>query len=518
MTGLLAFLLPPCAALAGMRVNELLFGRLKLAAHGAGLRFAWGMGTGMLIFSQAVVFGAVAGINLAAVLAWTALAWGAAELVARARRAWPLVRAWRPRVAHLWWLALLPVTAALVLTGLLATVEGTLEYDALAFWVFKAKVMFLKQGAEFHAVHQNPLLTYAHWDYPLLVPGLYTLNYGLHGEVFEFTNKVWPFWMVIAFLIALLSVSRFFSRPCLLPVAVVTAVCFVRFTTYWIRMEGATIPMMFYTGLAALTATLWLLDREQRHLPGLLMLALAGCVSTKFEGAVNALVWATALAVILFRGGGWRERPLHVGLGAAALCVFPYALFRWSGPLPHPVSNWLELGLAEPAQALARLPFVALLHLGHRFFSASAFNWQPGPDGALEWAGAWDGWNTFVDEHTHLIAWGIVLLVPFNLWRLPRARAATLILSGVCLGTLLFISLVVTCLLVARPDWAAVHEFATFMVARYFYPVIIAWFVGLLVPWLLPEPEPVPTVATDAPLTPESNSTTVPASAPPAPA
>jgi hypothetical protein len=514
MTELLAFLLPPLTALAGMRMTEWLFGHGIKERHGTGLRFAWGLGTGMLVFSQLVVFGAVAGINLAAVLAWTALGWGTVEAVLRLRQSGPLLRAWRPSVAHLWWLALLPVAAALVLTGLLATVEGTLEYDALAFWVFKAKVMFLKQGAEFHAVHQNPLLTYAHWDYPLLVPGLYTLNYGLHSEVFEFTNKVWPFWMVTAVLIAILSVSRFSAQPRLLPVAVVTAVCFVHFTTYWVRMEGATIPMMFYTSLAALTATLWLLDREQGHLPGVLMLLLAGCFSTKFEGAVNVLVWGAALAVILWRSGGWRERPLHVGLGAAALCLLPYALFRLSSPLPHPVSNWLEQGMESPSDVIGRLPLVIFVNLGHRFFSAAAFNWKTGADGGLEWAGTWDGLNTFVDEHTHLLAWAILFLAPFTWWRLPRARTAMVTLSAVCLGTMLFISLVIACLTKAIDA----NEFATVMVARYFYPIIIGWFIGLLVPWLLPEPEPAPTIAPEAPLTPESNSTTVPASALPAPA
>lgn len=481
MRELLACLLPPLAALAGMRLNEWLFGRAALEAHGMGLRFAWGLGTGMLLFSQLVVFGAVAGVNLAAILAWTALAWGTVETVLRLRAWWPARVACRPRAAHLWWLALLPVGAALLLTGLLATVEGTLEYDALAFWVFKAKVMFLKQGAEFYAVHQNPLLTYAHWDYPLLVPGLYTLNYGLHGEVFEFTNKVWPFWMVVAILAAILSVAQFSRRPRLLPAAVVTVVCFVPFTTYWVRMEGATIPTMFHTTLAALTAMLWLLDRVQRHLGGLLLLALAGCVATKFEGAVNVLVWGAALAAVLVRDGGWRERPLHVGLGAAVLCLFPYALFRLSGPLPHPVSNWFELGMESPGAVLLRLPMVVLLNLGHRFFNATGFKWTTGANGELAWSGEWDGLNTFVDEHTHLLAWAILILAPFSWWRLPSARAAQGTLSVVCLGTMLFISFVIACLMAAIDA----NEFATLMVARYFYPLMIAWFVGLLVPWLV---------------------------------
>ena len=44
---------------------------------GAGLRFAIGLAVGMLVFSQAVLLAALAGINLAGGLAWLALIWGA---------------------------------------------------------------------------------------------------------------------------------------------------------------------------------------------------------------------------------------------------------------------------------------------------------------------------------------------------------------------------------------------------------------------------------------------------------
>jgi hypothetical protein len=488
MKALLAWLLPPLVALAGMRMNEWLFTRPALARHGAGLRFAWGLGTGMLIFSQLVVLGAVVGVPLATLLAWTGLGWGAVEFIVRLRHAWPALANWRPKRIHLWWLTLAPVAVALGLTGLLATVEGTLEFDALAFWVFKAKVMFLKQGADFAAVHQNPLLTYAHWDYPLLVPGLYTLNYGLHGEVFEFTNKVWPFWMVTAFLIAILSVSRFFVRPRLLPVAVVTAVCFVPFTTYWIRMEGATVPMMFYTSLAALTATLWLLDRAQLPTAGVAVLLLAGCAATKFEGVVNVMFWGSALAWFLHRDRAWGQRPVWLSLGMAAAGLLPYALFRLSGPLPHPQSGWLAYGLDAPGETLARVPWAVLLNFGHRFFSATAFAWKPTDSNGLEWAGRWDGWNTFVDEHTHVLAWMVLLLAPFSMWRRPANRQALVALSLVCLGTMLFLCGVIACLPESRTSAAGLNEFAAGMVARYFFPMLAAWFVGLMLPWMVDLP------------------------------
>jgi hypothetical protein len=502
MKEILALLLPPTIAFAGGRINECLFGRAALNRHGPGVRFAFGLGTGMLVFSQLVVLGAVSGVQLAPTLAWGGLLWGVAEMIWRLFHHWPALRAWRPDARCAWWLLLLPAAAAMALTGLLATVESTLEYDALAFWVFKAKVMFLKQGADFAAVHQNPLLAYAHWDYPLLVPGLYTLTYGLQGEVYEFTNKVWPFWMVVAMFLAVLSVGRFFARPTLLPVALVTALCFLRAITYWVRMEGATIPLTFYSVMASVSATLWLLDRAQSHLPGLAIVLLAGGAATKFEGMIIALVWAVAVALFLTRGRAWHQPTLWAGIAAAILCQLPYALFRLSGPVPHPLSNWVARALEAPADILANLPAVILLSLGHRFFSLAAFAWGTAPGGGLEWKGRWDGLNTFVDEQTHVLAWVILVLLPFTWWRRPQARSAIGTLSLVVLSVMLFLSFVIACLPELHANGESLNEFTAFMVGRYYHPLLLAWFIGLMLPWLLDAPVTAP-----APPAPQAHAT-----------
>src|SRR5208282_6240027 len=76
MKELFAFLLPPAVALTGMRVNHLLFGREFEPRFGGGLKFTLGLAIGMLAFSQAVLLGALAGVNLAGWLAWLALIWG----------------------------------------------------------------------------------------------------------------------------------------------------------------------------------------------------------------------------------------------------------------------------------------------------------------------------------------------------------------------------------------------------------------------------------------------------------
>jgi hypothetical protein len=66
----IAFLLPPAVALAGMRMSRLALGRELSNQFGFGLRFAVGLGVGMLVFSQAVLLTSLAGINASTVFAW----------------------------------------------------------------------------------------------------------------------------------------------------------------------------------------------------------------------------------------------------------------------------------------------------------------------------------------------------------------------------------------------------------------------------------------------------------------
>ncbi|MGA9450584.1 MAG: hypothetical protein WBW41_04470, partial [Verrucomicrobiia bacterium] len=194
----IAFLLPPAVALAGMRVSRLVLGPKFEERFGLGFQFALGLGVGMLVFSQAVLLAALAGINLSGVLAWGALAWGVVELGLRSSQWGVGVKRIEPQPGHLWLLLLLPVLYSWWVFSRLSTLEGTLEFDANAFWVFKSKILYLEQGGNLlHWMHQSDL-AYAHWDYPMLVPCLYVLNYGAVGGVYEFVNKVWPLWMVVA--------------------------------------------------------------------------------------------------------------------------------------------------------------------------------------------------------------------------------------------------------------------------------------------------------------------------------
>src|SRR5208282_3442872 len=108
----IAFLLPPATAFAGMRLTRLLLGPRFDDRFGPGLRFAIGLAVGMLVFSQTVLLGALAGINLAGGLAWLALIWGAAEvalLLPLLPKTAAGLKGTKFQPGHLWLLLLLPV-------------------------------------------------------------------------------------------------------------------------------------------------------------------------------------------------------------------------------------------------------------------------------------------------------------------------------------------------------------------------------------------------------------------------
>ena len=106
-----------------------------------------------------------------------------------------------------------PVTGLIYGTGLvvflilfrLAALQGIVEFDAVADWVFKAKIFFLCTGHDIVGWFSNPRLAYAHLDYPTLVPSLHAATYDSIGHVDEFVTKFWPVWMLLFLLGALAS-------------------------------------------------------------------------------------------------------------------------------------------------------------------------------------------------------------------------------------------------------------------------------------------------------------------------
>ncbi|HTV39489.1 MAG TPA: hypothetical protein VMF08_02865 [Candidatus Sulfotelmatobacter sp.] len=486
MNELAAFILPPATALAGMRLVGWLLGEKFEMQFDFGFRFALGLAFGMLVFSQAILLSALAGFNASLILAWLAIFWGVVELAVIPVK---LRASWKPiqfRPAHWWLLLLLPLAYYWWVYARLSTLEGTLEFDANAFWVFKAKILFLEQGKQLIHTLRDVNLGYAHMDYPMLVPCLYTFDYGVVGCVDEFINKVWPFWMMVALSAGFFSVARLWKHPHPLPIAAFTLVAFLPASLEFIRNEGGTVPMVFYTSIAVLLIVAALCT-ENDLAPAALVLVLAGCFSTKFEGSVFAAVTICALAPFALRHKWLRNRALHNSAAAAVICALPYLFYRLTGPVTHPESVWLHRGMAAPDSLLHRFPQVWFLDVFARFFSPDIFRWQS-DNGHLHWVGKWAGPGSLVNDQLAVLPWLAVVLFVLSIIYKCRGRLVVGLLSAIVLAIFTFLSFVVACL--HTNDLQSAIDFACNIVGRYYFPFFIAWFLGTTAIWLIEEKKP----------------------------
>ena len=491
------FLLPPAVALAGTRLMRLMLGPEHQARHGFSLRFAVGLGVGMLICTQALLLGALLGWNTGRWIALTALAWGAVELALLVR--YGLNNAGRLRIRfqwpQLWLLFLAPVVFYFWVFGRLSVVEGTMEFDAAIHWLAKAKFLYLRQGHELMDLARTPRLAYLHWDYPLLVPALYTLNYGLAGRVDEFATKVWPFWMNLSLCLAVLSLGNTWRRPHPLPIAAVITLCFLPATLLYCHCEGGTMPMVFYAGLATLLLV-QALGKSDLHALAAAIPILAGCSMAKFEGMIFAGLWCCLLLPVCWHRRWLREAVIVRTAGLALVCLVPYATFRLEKPVLHPESAWAAAALQSPGSTLARFPRILEIGMARRFFHPDFASWTETPDGRLNWSGQWQGWRSLTNDHLFVLPWLSLLLLAISLWR-RRHPMLLLSLTLVVIGVLVIVCLVLASLPPLFPqgsDAAFILGKTSDDMSRYSYPFFAAWFLGLVSAWFGQE-TPTPAAA-----------------------
>lgn len=477
----IAFILPPATALAGMRLSRWILGEKFEGQFGFGFRFAFGLGVGMVAFTQAILLCALIGINAAAVLAWAAIIWGAAELVLRAMKFPEAAKSIKFQASHLWLLLLLPLLYSWWVFGSLSTLEGTLEFDANAFWVFKSKIMYLEQGRDFLAVLHQPDLAYMHLDYPMLVPCLYTLTYGAVGGVDEFVNKVWPFWMMVSLSIGILSMAYSWRKPHPLPVAVVTLIGFLPATLQFIRNEGGTIPMVFAISMATLLVVKAISD-ESDVAPAAIPLAFAVCFCTKLEGVVFSGICACALLPFCLRRRWLANTTFLRSAAVAVVCLLPYAFYRLTKPVVHPESLWMHDLASTPGGALHRFPQALFLNFFARFFSPQFFQWKANDD-HLQWAGQWTGLGSLSNPELSVLPWLLLAMLLVTLIFNRRGRLTLGWLSGVILVVLVFLSFVIASLSRMQTDLSRVIDMTLNVSGRYYYPFFVAWFLGIVALW-----------------------------------
>jgi hypothetical protein len=310
----------------------------------------------------------------------------------------------------------------------------------------------------------------------------------------EFVNKVWPFWMVVALGLGILSLGRFWRRPRPLPIVMLLSFCFLPATLQFIRNEGGTIPMVFFVSLTALLLLRAISARDELCLAAS-MLALVGCAMTKFEGMVYAALWFCLLLPIGWKYG-WLKRDLckrpllWKSALVAALCLLPYGWYRLGRPVPHPESGWWLSGMATPASSLHRFPQAWFLNVFGRFFSTDFFRWRSLDGDHMQWVGQWTGVSSFVNDQLSVLPWLLLALLAFALWQ-GRARLALACLSIVMLGVFTLLSLVIACLQRMQGDVLKVIDFsAANQVGRYCYPFFVAWFLAATAAWFNDSDEP----------------------------
>lgn len=511
MKELLAFLLPPATALAGMRISRLILSKKLDEEFKFGVRFALGLAVGMVVFTQSVLLGALLGPSLCGLLGWTILIWGAIEAVLLVPKLFVGFKQVRFQIGHLWLLLLAPVVLLLWAYGRLSVVDGTREFDAAAFWILKARILYLDHGKDFFALLHTSNLAYSHMDYPWLAPGLYSLLYGALGGINEFVIKVWPFWLLVTLCGAILSIGNVWRKPHPAPILMVLLLCYLPATEQYIQQEGATMPLLFGVSIAALLLVTALVRKSQLALAAGI-LALACCAATKLEGIVYALFWGVILSIFCWRYGWLKERLLWKAALVGACCLLPYFFVRIQKPVLYPEAHWLHEAATTPGMALRRIPQTLFLAFGYRYFNHAFFNWDSSDKDHLQYIGHWQGLNSFAGPELSLLPWMLLILVALTFWKKPAHRLALGALLAVVVGELFTLSSIISCL---RPMQSSVIEvigFTSEIVGRYFYPFLTACFLGTMAIWLLentakPVPVRKPADATDKSLelTPENS-------------
>jgi len=472
----LALLLPLAVAITGSRMVRWLFRDLD-GILTAGELLASGLAVGAFFLTQLTLALRLAGARWERALTGVVFVWAVCELTLWLRR-W---RGSRPqlKVQYLWWLLLVP--AGLILWGQfrLAGLLGLQEFDAVANWAFKAKILYYCAGREMWIWFQNPALAYAHLDYPLLVPLLHVLTYGALGHVNEFVTKYWNQWMLLLLAWTVLGAGRFPGKRPWLAAALVTVMILLPVTRYYTFMEGGTLPLFFYAVLSSMQLAIGMVERQAGRLRLGLLLLLA-LVMVKFEGLILLALWWIVLMLDKdSRAASWPLR--RVGwaglLGLAAW--LPYAVFRLHGPAPHSESGWLGQLIRNAGAVFHILPMTWVAMLSRRFLSNEFAAWNSPDNQHAVWQGHWTGWTSLVDQATQGAGWICLVLLVVAWCRGGRLRW---MMVRLCLVFLVYATMM-------SVVWSSVHSSPmNYTLAlggaddaiggRYLYPVLMAWLVA----------------------------------------
>ena len=207
-----------------------------------------------------------------------------------------------------------------------ATIAPLWEWDFWAIWGLKARV-FLESGGIDWRFLTSPWNTFAHPDYPLLLPFVYDFVALLGGG----WSDRWLGILFVAWAVAFLLVARELAARETTPLvaALVTfALSSLAVSRYVGLAEGTLIAYIGAGVLFVRRAMLFDDDVAWRH--GAILLGLAAC--TKNEGL--AMLASTAIAVVVCDVRRWRR---VVRLWPAAAIALPWLVLRALHDLPTDV-------------------------------------------------------------------------------------------------------------------------------------------------------------------------------------
>jgi hypothetical protein len=472
-----ALLLPLAVALTGSRLVRWLFRDLQNVLS-TGERLASGLAVGAFFLTQMTLTLRLVGARLEQVIIAVLTVWAAGEGVLLGRR-WCMLRL-QLKVHYLWWLLLVPAALLLWCQFRLAGLLGLQEFDAVAIWAFKAKILHYYAGKEVWRWFRNPGLAYAHFaDYPLLVPLLHALTYGALGHVNEFVTKFWNQWMLLLLAWAVLGAGRFPEKRPWLAGSVAVAIALLPMTRQYALMEGATVPMLFYTVLSSVQLAIGVVEQQAGRVRlGLLLLMAAAMVRS--EGVLLLGLWV--ILIMLDRKSRvalWPLRRLGWAgwLGIAAW--FPYVVFRLQGPVPHPASAWVSLLFTNTRAVVHILPMTWIGMLARRFLNNGFALWDSPDNEHAVWEGHWAGWQSLGEQSTQGMSWVCVLLVVGAWFRGGRLRWMVFCLFLVFMAFLTVVSFYWSTVESNPMDYTmALFGSGLLGGGRYLYPVLMAWFVA----------------------------------------
>jgi hypothetical protein len=489
----IAFFLPLAVALAGTRLVRWLFKELDLVLS-LGELLACGLALGAFFLTQGILALRLAGLRLEQILGVAVMIWAVVEIVLLFRQRRGQLPQFHAR--QLWWLLLAPAGLMLWALFRLAGKEGLLEFDAVAFWAFKAKILYLCAGPELLAWFKNPTLSYAHMDYPLLATLLHTFTYGVLGHVDEFVTKFWNQWMLLFLGWSILGAGKFPKQKPWLAVAVVTVVILLPMTLDFARKEGGTIPMVFFMATSSLQLAIGMVEKQPSRIRlGLLVLMAAAMV--KFEGIILFGFWCILLLLDKdSRAALWPLRRIGLAglLGLAGW--LPYFILRLLGTAPNTESDWPKQLIHNTGTVLHILPMHLLAFLSRRFFNGDFAAWGAPDNQHAVWQGKWLGAESFVDQATLGMGWACLLLLILACLRGGKLRWTELRLFLVFVGFATFICIVWSSARSNPLDYTtSLAGSETITGGRYLYPAFMSWFVAGFVLLIRAKPEqPAPAV------------------------